>query len=73
MSRSRLPKAALWALTLLLALGLTPGIATVSAEPIKYPTFADDAFKAIWERYDRPVFYGETARSYTWGTSLPMA
>ncbi len=70
MQRSRVPKVALWALIVLLAFGLTPGVATVSAEPIKYPRFADDAFKIIWERYDRPVFYGETARSYIWGNQL---
>jgi hypothetical protein len=35
--------------------------------PITYPTFADPAFQKVWERYDRPVWYGQTSRSYTWG------
>src|SRR5688572_14154528 len=39
-------------------------------EPITYPTFADPAFQVVWERYDRPVYYGTASRSYIWGNAV---
>jgi hypothetical protein len=55
-------------LLLLAPLASAAPAATPAAEaPIAYPTFADPAFQKVWERYDRPVWYGQTSRSYTWG------
>ncbi len=70
MQRSRIAKLLLIALTLAMGFGLGQGSTVVQADPIPYPTFADDAFRTVWERYDRPVYYGEVSRSYTWGTKL---
>ena len=47
--------------------GTSPAVA---AAPIPYPTFADPAFQRVWERYDRPVYSGEAARSFTWGAQI---
>ena len=44
-----------------------PAATTAAEAPIAYPPFADPAFQKVWERYDRPVWYGQTSRSYTWG------
>lgn len=71
MARFRGSRLLLGALTLALTIGIIPASTLVRAEPtLTYPTFADDAFKRVWERYDRPVFYGETARSFTWGNQV---
>ena len=55
---------------LLLALLAGAPSPLLAAQPVTYPTFADPAFRAVWERYDRPVFFGQTARSYTWGNQI---
>lgn len=34
--------------------------------------FADDAFRRIWERNDRPVEQVQTDRSWTWGPNSPF-
>src|SRR3954454_16042490 len=59
------------ALALLVALLplLGPVARAGAGAPIAYPTFADPAFQQVWERYDRPVYYGTAARSYIWGTA----
>src|SRR4051812_29668000 len=58
------------ALALLVAslLILGPVARAGAGEPIAYPTFADPAFQKVWERYDRPVYYGTASRSYIWGS-----
>ncbi|HET8628644.1 MAG TPA: kelch repeat-containing protein [Thermomicrobiales bacterium] len=71
MCRHRLPIGILIAALLLAAPPLTASRAL--AEPIAYPTFADPAFQRVWERWDRPVFYGEVSRSYTWGGQVSDA
>ena len=53
-------------ITLLIVL-LASTFPSASAEPLPYPTFADPAFARVWERYDRPVYYGQASRSFTWG------
>ena len=60
------------ALAVLLALLPVLGLAARSsvAEPITYPTFATTAFQGVWERYDRPVYYGTASRSYVWGSAV---
>jgi hypothetical protein len=59
------------ALTLALAVGIVPPNAQVLAAPtLTYPAFADTAFQRVWERYDKPVYYGQAARSYTWGNQV---
>jgi Purple acid Phosphatase, N-terminal domain len=60
------------ALALLLALLPVLGLAARGsmAEPITYPTFAAPALQGVWERYDRPVYYGTAARSYIWGNAV---
>jgi hypothetical protein len=69
MRKQRWSRLMLWALILALSLGIAPGSMpqSVAAEPITLPTYADSAFQTVWERYDRPVYYGQTSRSYTWG------
>ena len=69
MRKQRWSRALLWGLVLALSIGIAPGALTqgASAEPIASPTFADPAFRGVWERYDRPVYFGQTSRSYTWG------
>src|SRR5204862_6480640 len=37
------------------------------------PTFADPAFRAVWQRYDRPVADGAAVRSWTWGGDVTGA
>ena len=59
---------ALGGLLLALLIGVVRPL--VAAQPVVYPLFADEAFRLVWERYDRPVFRGETARSYTWGNQV---
>ena len=41
--------------------------------PIASPTFADPAFQAVWERYDRPVYYGTAARPAGAVPTLPCS
>ena len=55
---------------LLMALIVSVLTPLLGAQPVVFPTFADPAFREVWERYDRPVFFGETARSYTWGNQI---
>ena len=54
---------------LLVALLLGPFVllARAAPAPIQLPQFADPAFQRTWERLDRPVYYGQVSRSYTWG------
>ena len=72
MRKQRLSRLLLWALAFALSLGIAPGAMpqSAAAAPITYPTFADPAFQTVWERYDRPVYYGQTSRSYTWGSQV---
>ena len=61
-------RAAIITLSCLLVVLPLPGLArAAAAAPLAYPTFADPAFQTVWERYDRLVYYGDAARSYTWG------
>jgi hypothetical protein len=54
---------------LVLLLGPFAGLAG-AAPQIDYPTFAAQAFQETWERLDRPVYYGDASRSYTWGGKI---
>ncbi len=56
--------------SVLLIVVMGPLVMPAMAEPIPPPTFADPAFQTVWDRYDRPVFYGEASRSYTWGAQV---
>ena len=69
MRKQRFSRLILWALAFALSVGIAPGIMPqpAAAEPITLPTYADPAFQTVWERYDRPVYFGQTSRSYTWG------
>jgi hypothetical protein len=59
------------ALALALTIGIVPAGTQVQAEPaVTYPAFADPAFQTVWERYDKPVYYGQASRSYTWGNQI---
>lgn len=49
---------------------LTPLAGAAPPSQIPQPEFADPAFQRTWERYDRPVYYGDASRSYTWGASI---
>ncbi|HET8626802.1 MAG TPA: fibronectin type III domain-containing protein [Thermomicrobiales bacterium] len=61
-------------ITGLVLLGLGAALAPLAlADNIAYPTFADPAFQKVWERYDRPVYYGDAVRSYTWGAAISQA
>jgi hypothetical protein len=60
-----------WGLALTMAVGIAPGISQAESAVVDLPTsYADEAFARTWERYDRPVFYGEAKRSWTWGNQL---
>ena len=65
MNRHRPLRRALATLALALVTGVFAPLAT--AQQVQYPTFVDPEFREVWERYDRPVFFGEASRSYTWG------
>lgn len=68
LKRSRL---IIGALALALTIGGVPASTQVLAEPtLTYPAFADTAFQRVWERYDKPVYYGQASRSYTWGNQI---
>ncbi|MFN8511966.1 MAG: hypothetical protein U0841_05135 [Chloroflexia bacterium] len=70
MSRLRFTRLVPWALALALCMGIAPmamPAAGATTDPIAQPTFADPAFQTVWERHDRPVYFGQTSRSYTWG------
>jgi len=66
----RTPRLAAMLALLALLLGGALAPAARAAPPLDYPGFADPAFRAVWERLDRPVYYGEAGRSYTWGGQI---
>src|SRR5947208_15800087 len=68
MARNRTIRCAVGALLLALLAGALAPLA--AAEPIPYPTFDQPAFQRTWERFDRPVYYGDASRSYTWGAAI---
>ena len=71
MARLKHSRLLIGALALALTIGLVPASTRVLAEPtVTYPAFADPAFQKVWERYDKPVYYGQAARSYTWGNQI---
>ncbi len=70
MAHSRLSRIVLSALALGMTLGVGPQISLAETAPVTPPTYADQAFQQVWERYDRPVFYGEALRSWTWGNQI---
>jgi hypothetical protein len=55
---------------LIVALMFGTFVRFASANPTEIPTFADPEFEQTWLRFDRPVFFGEVSRSYTWGGSI---
>jgi hypothetical protein len=59
---------ALGGLLMALLLGVVSPL--VGAQQVTFPTFADPEFQETWERYDRPVFFGEARRSFTWGNQV---
>ncbi len=58
---------------LIVALMFGTFVRFASANPTEIPTFADPEFEETWLRFDRPVFFGEVSRSYTWGGSVSGA
>jgi hypothetical protein len=55
------------AVAFMLVTPLVPVEAVLAQQPAPGRYFADDAFKRIWERNDRPVELLQTDRSWTWG------
>ena len=71
MARLKRSRLLIGALALALTVGIVPASTQVLAEPtVTYPAFADPAFQRVWERYDKPVYYGQASRSYTWGNQI---
>ncbi len=70
--RSRLISQVGFGLVLVLLLGLQPGLSTAKPERGGQSasagiSFANGAFRQVWERPDLPVASGQASRSYTWG------
>ncbi len=71
MNRLKNSRLIIGALALALTIGILPASTQVQAEgAVTYPAFADPAFQTVWERYDKPVYYGQASRSFTWGNQI---
>ncbi len=72
MGAKRPLRAVVGAVLVALLAGVLAPLATFAAQedPIAMPSFADPAFRRVWDRYDHPVYFGDASRSYTWGASI---